>query len=177
MNMGVLGRSCGIILILLSLCSASGCDVFRRMAGRPTAVELEEMRIEKLMQEEAVRQRRVDSLARVQAEKEDSIAIMDSLAQIKGTILNPTEMGGLFTTRLDSRYYVVVGSFKSRHNAEALFSEVKDKGYSPILVNFRNGFNAIAIMPSDDLREIFHSLKKVKAESFCPEDVWILVNE
>ena len=102
---------------------------------------------------------------------------MDSLAQIRGTILNPSEMGGLFTTRLDSRYYIVVGSFRSRHNAEALFSTVSEKGYSPILVNFRNGFNSIAISPTDSLREAFRSLKSVREEAFCPDDVWILVNE
>ena len=151
--------------------------MFRSLAGRPTAEELELMRIEKLKAEEAVRQARIDSLARRQAELEDSLAIMDSLAQIRGTILNPSEMGGLFTTRLDSRYYIVVGSFRSRHNAEALFEEVSDSGYVPILVSFRNGFNAIAISPSDDLHAVFHALKKVREEPFCPDDVWILVNE
>ena len=94
-----------------------------------------------------------------------------------GTILNPSDIGGLFTTRLDSRYYIVVGSFKSRENAESLLVSVKERGYSPVLISFRNGFNAIGIAPADDLHRIFLSLKKVREEDFCPEDVWILVNE
>lgn len=155
----------------------AGCDMFRSLAGRPTAEEVELLRIEKLKAEEAVRQARVDSLTRLQAEIEDSLAIMDSLSQIQGTILNPSEMGGLFTTKLDSRYYIVVGSFRSRFNAESLFEEVGKKGYSPILINFRNGFNSIAISPTDSLREAFHALKAIKSETFCPNDVWILVNE
>ena len=175
--MGILKRTCGILLLLGTLAASSGCDMFRRMAGRPTAEELEQLRIEQLIREEAVRRQRIDSLARIQTAKEDSIAVMDSLSQIKGTILNPSGMGGLFTTRLDSRYYIVVGSFKSRHNAEALFEEVSDSGYVPILVSFRNGFNAIAISPSDDLHAVFHALKKVREVPFCPDDVWILVNE
>lgn len=177
MYMEIHGRICAVLLSLVLLLPLSGCDMFRRLAGRPTAEELEKLRIEKLVKEEAVRRQRIDSLARVQAEKEDSIAILDSLAQVRGTILNPSEMGGLFTTRLDSRYYIVVGSFKSRHNAESLFEEVEEAGYTPILVNFRNGFNAVAIAPSNDLRGIFNSLKTVRQEPFCPDDVWILVNE
>lgn len=176
-RMEIIHRICGIFLAVLLLQSLSGCDMFRRMGGRPTAADLERLKLEKLAAEEAASQRRIDSLARVQAEKEDSIAILDSLAQMKGTILNPSEMGGLFTTRLDSKYYIVVGSFRSRHNAETLFEEVSGKGYVPILVNFRNGFNAVAISPSNNLRSVFNSLKRVKEESFCPADVWILVNE
>ncbi len=175
--MKTLYRTVFAVLSLAAVFSLGGCDMFRKLAGRPTAEELEMMRIEKLKAEEAVRQARVDSLAAVQKEKEDSIAIMDSLAQIQGTILNPSSLGGLFTTKLDSRYYIVVGSFKSRHNAEALFSKVSEKSYNPILVSFRNGFNAVAVSPANTLREAFHSLKQVKAEPFCPDDVWILVNE
>ncbi len=170
-------RTAVIISAVSMLLPLAGCDMFRSLAGRPTAEEVELMRIEKLKAEEAVRRHRVDSLARLQAEMEDSLAIMDSLSQIQGTILNPSEMGGLFTTRLDSRYYIVVGSFRSRHNAESLFSEVSANGYHPILINFRNGFNSIAVSPSDSLREAFRALKTVKAEPFCPDDVWILVNE
>ena len=162
---------------LILLLPLGGCDMFRRLAGRPTAEEIELMKIEKLKQEEAVRRHRIDSLAAVQREKEDSIAIMDSLAQIKGTVLNPSEIGGLFTTKLDFKYYIVVGSFKSRHNAESLLSTVAEKGYKPILISFRNGFNAIAVAPTNSLREAFSSLKNVRTEAFCPDDVWILVNE
>ena len=175
--MEILNRTIVMALAVMVLLPLGGCDMFRRLAGRPTAEEIEMMRIEKLKQEEAVRRHRIDSLAKVQKEKEDSIAIMDSLAQLKGTVLNPSEIGGLFTTKLDSRYYIVVGAFKSRHNAEALFSEVSAEGYSPILVSFRNGFNAIAIAPANNLRDAFASLKAVKTEKFCPDDVWILVNE
>ncbi len=176
-EMKILKRIIGISLVFLLLLPAGGCDALRKLAGRPTAEEIELMRIEKLKQEEAVRRHRIDSLARVQKEKEDSLAIMDSLAQIKGTILNPSEIGGLFTTKLDFRYYIVVGSFRSRHNAEALFSEVSQRGYHPVLISFRNGFNAVSVSPTNSLGEAFSSLKKVRTENFCPDDVWILVNE
>lgn len=165
------------LLSVLSLFSLAGCDMFRRLAGRPTAEEVEQMRIEQLKLEEARHRFKVDSLKKVEKALADSIAVLDSIKQMHGTILNPSEIGGLFTTKLDYRYYIVVGAFKSRVNAEELLSEVKEYGYAPILINFRNGFNAIGISPTDDILGAFHSLKKVREEKFCPEDVWILVNE
>ena len=166
-----------LLLSALSLLTLGGCDMFRRLAGRPTAKELEQIKMEMLLRQEAQQVARIDSLRRVEKALSDSIAVLDSIRQLHGTILNPSEIGGLFTTRLDFRYYIVVGAFKDRANAENLLSEVREKGYSPVLINFRNGFNAIAISPSDDLHAVFHALKKVREEPFCPDDVWILVNE
>lgn len=155
----------------------SGCDMFRKLAGRPTSEELEIMRMEKIQAEEQRHRFILDSLERRQKEIRDSLAVLDSLMQLKGTILNPSEVGGLFTTKLDARYYVVVGAFKNRKNAEELLERVSTEKYNPILISFRNGFNAIAISPTNSLPEAFQMLKTVKNEAFCPDDVWILVNE
>lgn len=166
-----------VLLAVSLLLMAGGCDMFRRLAGRPTEKELETMRLELLMQQETEHRARIDSLKKVEKALSDSIAVLDSIRQLHGTILNPSEIGGLFTTRLDFRYYIVVGAFKSRSNAESLLSVVKEEGYAPVLISFRNGFSAIGITPADDLQSVLRSLKKVKEEAFCPEDVWILVNE
>lgn len=166
-----------IAILLASSLLFSGCDMFRRMAGRPTAEELDRMRIEMMARKEAEHQARIDSLRQVERRLSDSLAILDSLRQMHGTILNPSEMGGLFTTRLNARYYVVVGSFRSRNNAESLFRTVSEDGFSPVLINFRNGFNAVAIAPADNLRDVLDSMRDIRSRDFCPEDVWILVNE
>lgn len=170
------------VALLLSVLVLTGCDGFRRLAGRPTSEELEQMRAELLRREEAEReaaayQARIDSLRRVEQAVADSLAVLDSLRQMRGTILNPSAMGGLFTTKLDYRYYIVVGAFTVRSNAETLLTQVQKAGYTGTLVNFRNGYNAIGVCPTDHLPSAFASLKKVKTESFCPPDVWILVNE
>ena len=166
-----------IITLLAAALLFSGCDMFRRIAGRPTGDELDRMRIEMMAEREARLQARIDSLRRVEKMAADSLLILDSLRQMNGTILNPSDMGGLFTTKLESRYYIIVGSFLDRSNAETFFRKVSGSGYVPVLINFRNGFNAVGVAPSDNLREVLGSLKKVKGETFCPSDVWILVNE
>lgn len=166
-----------ILMLVIPSFIVSGCDMFRKLAGRPTAEELDAIRMEKMRLEELAHQERIDSLRQVEKAISDSISVLDSIRQMHGTILNPSDIGGLFTTRLSARYYIVVGAFKSRSNAEVLLSTVKEKGYSPVLISFRNGFNAIGISPADDLLSAFQQLKKVKNEHFCPDDVWILVNE
>ena len=133
--------------------------------------------MERALAQEAMHQARIDSLKKVEKQLADSLAILDSLRQMNGTILNPSKMGGLFTTKLDSRYYIVVGAMKQRANAEKLLKEVQSKGYVATLISFRNGFNAVGICRTDNLNQAFLSLKKVKEEPFCPPDVWILVNE
>ena len=166
-----------IIAVAAVLVLGTGCDAFRRLAGRPTSAEIEAMRVERALAQEAMHQARIDSLKKVEKQLADSLAILDSLRQMNGTILNPSKMGGLFTTKLDSRYYIVVGAMKQRANAEKLLKEVQSKGYVATLISFSNGFNAVGICRTDNLNQAFLSLKKVKEEPFCPPDVWILVNE
>ena len=154
----------------------TGCDFMRKLAGRPTAEEVEMMRIEILRAEEAALQARLDSLE--QRMIKDSLAALDSIRQLGGSILNPAKLGGLFATKLESRYYIILGSFRSRANAEALFNVAKDAGYRPALITFgKGGLIAVGVCPVNRLSDAFASLNEVKKESFCPKDVWILVNE
>ena len=175
-----------LALTVLAILTTS-CDFMRKVTGRPTSSDLEQIRLEvaeleRIKAEQKAEQLRLDSLVAARAEMKarmiaDSLAVLDSLRQMNGTILNPTELGGLYTTKLDSRYYIVVGSFRRRVNAEKLFTQVSDADYQPILISFRNGFNAVGICPNDKLSAVFNDLKAVRKERFCPSDVWILLNE
>ena len=165
------------MIIAASVFVLTGCDFFRSLAGRPTSRELEMKRIEIMKAEEAAHQARLDSIKREHMAVQDSIAMLDSISQQGGTILNPSTLGGLFTTKLEARYYIVVGSFRSRNNAELLFRKASDKGYSPALISFRNGLIAVGLCPVNNLKEALAALRTVRKESFCPSDVWILVNE
>lgn len=166
-----------LLVIIVSALSMTGCDFFRILAGRPTSEDIENKKVEIMRAEEAALQFRLDSLKHAQQMVEDSLAVLDSLKQQCGTILNPSALGGLFTTKLEADYYIVVGAFNVRSNAERLLKSVADRGYVPVLINFRNGKNAVGLCPSNSLQEIFIALKEVKEEPFCPPDVWILENK
>ena len=161
----------------MSLLSLTGCDMFRKIAGRPTSADIEQLKVE-LCEKEMRYRARLDSLEREKQILADSLAVIDSLKQLGGTILSTTAHGGLFTTKLESRYYIIVGAFMRRSNAERLYRTISSTDrYKALIVNFRNGFNAVALAPSNTLKEAFSNLKAIKKEKFCPEDVWVLINE
>lgn len=166
-----------ILLLAASMLTFTGCDFFRTLAGRPTSAEIEARRLEILRAEEAAIQARLDSMKVVEQVMRDSLAALDSIRQYGGTILNPAKLGGLFATKLDARYYIIVGSFRSRSNAEALLVKAADRGYAPALISFRNGMVAVGLCPVNCLKDAMAALKEVKKETFCPSDVWILLNE
>ena len=166
-----------IILMAASMLMLTGCDFFRKLAGRPTSEDIQAKRLELLRAQEAVEQARLDSLRREKQVVLDSIAALDSIKQQGGTILNPAKLGGLFATRLEARYYIIVGCFRQRTNAEILLNKVSEVGYQPALISFRNGMIAVGLCPVNTLPDALTSLKTVKEEPFCPSDVWILVNE
>ena len=173
-----------VILILVSAALVlSGCDFVRTLAGRPTSDDLEVKRSTIERAENVARyQARIDSLERVRAHLADSLAeldkyLLDSLSQTKGTILNPTKMGGLYTTKLASRYYIVVGAFRTRSYAERKLNECNKAGYTATIISFRNGLLAVSVCPSNSLNETLKKLRELRGNGICPEDGWILVNE
>lgn len=173
--------------ILLSLCAAtllvSSCDFFRFLAGHPTSEEIETKRLEmERIQEEIRLQAELDSLEEVRQRMADSLAalethLLDSLSQIKGTILNPSKLGGLYTTKLEAHYSIIVGAFRTRSYAERKLKQCAEAGYTATIVSFRNGLLAISVCPSDSLSETVQKLRELRGNGICPKDGWILVNE
>lgn len=164
-------RKAVLLGVFLSLFLLTGCDMFRRMAGRPTSDELQlrKMEIDK-------REKEIELMKLEQARIADSLAILDSVRNLCGNVLDMSELGGVYTTDLTSRYYIVVGAFKRQSNAMMLVEKATNSGYLPVFISFKNGLSAVAVSPTDKLTDALLSLKAVKCEDFCPEDVWILVN-
>ncbi len=172
-----------ILSVALAAVLLSGCDFVRSLAGRPTSAQLEEKRIaiERVRAEE--RQRALmDSLEKVRQRMADSLAalevhLLDSLSQAKGTILNPSKLGGLYTTRLDAHYYIIVGAFRTRSYAERKLTKCNEAGLTATIISFRNGLLAVGVCPSDSLNDTVRRLRELRGNGICPEDGWILVNE
>ena len=171
-----------IILLALTLLCTSSCDFVRTLAGRPTSAQVEQLRLEQLAAEQARYQARLDSMARVEKQMADSLAaleahLLDSLSQVNGTILNPAKLGGLFTTKLETRYCIVVGAFRGRYYADRKLKACNEAGYKASIISFKNGLMAVAVCPSDDLNETLKTLKQLRGKGVCPPDSWILVNK
>ena len=172
-----------IIVVLALVTLLSSCDFIRTIAGRPTSAQIEQMRQEQMAAQEARHQATLDSLAKVEKQMADSLEalekhLLDSLSQAQGTVLNPAKLGGLYTTKLEAKYCIVVGAFRNRAYAERKLTQCKEAGYnSASIISFRNGLMAVAVCPSDSLAETVKTLKQLRGQGICPPDSWILINQ
>jgi hypothetical protein len=171
-----------LIILLALITFVSSCDFIRSLAGRPTSEQLDQIRVERMAAQEARHQATIDSMEVVRKHLADSLEkreafLLDSLTQAKGTILNPSKMGGLYTTKLEARYCIVVGAFRMRSNAERKLKECNNAGYTATIISFRNGLLAVSVCPSNSLSETLTNLKQLRGKGVCPPDSWILVNE
>ena len=72
------------------------------------------------------------------------------------------------------RYYVIMGAFSSRENAERYAQRIKSYGYETEFFGFTEGRTAVGIGGTDDPEEVKAFMKELKGQDFCPEGVWIL---
>lgn len=165
------------VLAVFVMLALTGCDFMRKLAGRPTSEDIEKARIERLLAEEEALKQALDSLKEEKQAVQDSIDALELFVQQGGTVLNPSKLGGLYTTKLQYKYYVIIGAFRARSNAEALLTRAETAGYKPVLISFRNGLLAVGLCPVEERTSAVDMVDRIRKEPFCPSDVWILVNE
>ncbi len=145
-----------IAVMTLVATAVTGCDFFRRLAGRPDS-EWIEAKAEAIRQEEEALRIRQDSLERARKAETDSLAAADSVR--------------LANHRY--RFCVILGSFSSKENAERYVEEIAAKGYKCELLTFRNS-TAVGVCPTDDEAQAKKSLEELQRQDFCPNGAWIL---
>ncbi|MGN0201594.1 MAG: SPOR domain-containing protein [Candidatus Cryptobacteroides sp.] len=167
-----------LIVVLLPLLTAvTGCDFFRKLAGRPTSVEIA------VMEEELrIRQEAADKAARDSAEAAQALAryVADSTAAaeyLKGEkFFGPDRFGGIPSASGLPKYQIILGAFSKPANAERFTARLRELGYGAVGIPFGNGFTGVGICGTADIVSLADSLREVKGKDFCPEGVWILEN-
>ena len=176
-------RKISLLALVASMPLFQGCDFFRRVAGRPDSEELAAIRSEVLCQQAAERdsvaavRAREDSLKAARAREEDSLRTLKAVRSLSGNILSVSSLGGFADGEALNRYYIVLGSYKFTSNANTLAQKADNAGFRTVLVKMKNGLTVVAVDPSDRISDVLASLRKVRPQDFCPEDVWVLVNE
>ena len=158
---------------ILMTCS---CDMFRRMAGRPTSAELEQKRVQ-IEEFEAAEQARIAAEMLAKQKTADSLATLDSMLNCGIPIKTTNQISPSAKSQLGHRYYVMIGAFGDGSNAAKLQKKVQDAGFEAVLIPYRNGMTGVGLCPSDDLASIYRPLMAVKQQAFCPKGVWVLDNE
>ncbi len=167
-----------LLLISIMLVSLTGCDFLRALAGRPSSKDIEEKRIAIIKAEEENLQNHLDSI-RIAGEKiiQDSLAAFDSLKAWGVTMNGADRMAVASGTELGFRYYIIVGAFGDNLNARKMFNKASEKGYNPVLINSCKGMVAVGLAPTDRIVSLKESYERLRTESFCPKDAWIMINE
>lgn len=161
------------LLVLLSL-SLSSCDLFRKIAGRPTSADIEK-KSSALEMEQKAHNDRLDSLKLLQTQISDSLAALDSIRLQGSSIVEARQLTDQEKSRLPYSYYVIVGAFGNPENAGRFAQQASEAGYPSTLIRYRNGFTAVGVCPTDRIVDAYESLKTVRQSGFCP-DAWILNN-
>ena len=182
-----------ILLAIVVMMTITGCDFFRKLAGRPTSAEIEVKRQEMVadLEAKAARQKAIeDSLALVARNEADSIEACRYIQENKIRIYTAASLGGIAYDEYEEmvvdppldvtfdggNYRVIVGSFKEKRNADRKRTEigmVRDEFWAHHVV-FRNGMIAVATEPHDQIQGAVSGIHSLKGCGVCPEDVWIL---
>ena len=166
-------RYIALLWLVLMVCS---CDFFRSLAGRPTSADIDRIKTERSLQE-AREQVVRDSLEQVERNRARLAAYSDSLRNSDIVIMTPERVHSVKADDLLHNYYIMIGSFSSEENADKLVDKVAASGYEAVKMTSVNGRYLVAVNPSDNPEEVYHSINKLKKETFCPADVWIYSKE
>ena len=167
-------KSISLLLLGSLVVLSSGCDLFRKIAGRPLSSDIEAKRA-LIEGSDSLHRLRLDSLIMVQKQISDSLSSLDSLTLVRSSLLATRSLKPESRAALSSRYYVIVGTFSKSDNALKFSQNCLDKGYESYLIQYSNGFTAVGICPANSLSKAYSSLQAVRSSSFCP-DAWILEN-
>ncbi|MBP5217402.1 MAG: SPOR domain-containing protein [Bacteroidales bacterium] len=162
------------VLILLPVAlTATGCDFFRMLAGRPTSAQIAAM-AEAIRLEESARI--ADSLRKaltdttpvqVAAEPQEVPA-----AAVPQVAVTPAPAPAAPTDDL-KRFYIVMASFGKVANARNYASSLEAKGY-PATILKRGGYQVVAVCGTDDEAAVKQSFDEIRRQDFCPQGVWII---
>ena len=165
-----------IVTFAVMACLLGGCDFLRQLAGRPTSREIE-ARLARIERAEEARQRQQDSLEALQRHLSDSLAREDSLRQAAGSLLSLRSIPLDAKKRLEYRYYLMIGAFRTPAYAQKQAARARKAGCEVTLIPFADGVTGVGICPSNSLSKVYDAMYRLQWEPFYPDDAWVLVNE
>ena len=163
------------VIAFFALCVCS-CDFVRGIAGRPTSRDIEDIKF-KLAVAAAEKERRalLDDDDEYEAEEtaadvpcEEEFLVPEGIKLSSSRLVR--DPGSL------PRYLIIVGAFGNEANARTVADRANEAGHEAVFIPYTNGLVAVGLCPTDDLKTVCETLERLRGESFCPSDAWILEN-
>ncbi len=166
-----------ILVLLCAALMAGSCDFMRKVAGRPTSAELQEMVAAREQEKEQTASAEQERLKREQERQyqADSLFAVQTMESIVFNRLSDLNVSVI--TDLPAKYNVVIGAFSEASNAEKLIAQLKEAGYEASPMRYRSGKTAVLVCSSDSFVELGKSFASLQKEKYCPKDVWVIVKE
>ena len=186
------------VLILLPVAlTVTGCDFFRRLAGRPTSDQIaamaEAIRLEESARiADSLRRAVADTSAAQVAESQEAPAVAPAPAATVPATPAPTPAATVpAATAVQTapaatpepvapappddlkRFYIVMASFGKVSNARNYAATLEAKGY-PATILKRGGYQVVAVCGTDDEAAVNKSFDEIRRQDFCPQGVWII---
>ena len=179
------------MLLVAVTMSVTGCDFFRKVAGRPTSELIEAKRQEMMADLEVKAERKQamqDSLELAVKNESDSIEAIRFMEENTVRVYPSSGLGGVLEDGLKdfdsydgTLYRVIVGSFRDQANADKMVKKIDEVGESIDLwahqIKMRNGMIAVAVRPTNRIQSAVAGIDDLKNCGVCPPDVWILKME
>lgn len=162
-----------ILVLLLAAVLLSGCDFFRKIAGRPLSADIEAKR-ELIQCEQAAHQRRLAALDSLNKHIADSLAHLDSIKLSSKAVIASRPLSQNTLSQLIHQYYIIIGAFGQASNADKAVLKASTEGLDPIIIEYANGTKAVGVKATDKLSEAYILLDQVV--KLYP-DAWILNNK
>lgn len=186
------------VLILLPVAlTVTGCDFFRRLAGRPTSDQIaamaEAIRLEESARiADSLRRAVADTSAAQVAESQEAPAVAPAPAAPAPATPAPAPAATVPAATAAQtapaatpepvapapsddlkRFYIVMASFGKVSNARNYAATLEAKGY-PATILKRGGYQVVAVCGTDDEAEVNKSFDEIRRQDFCPQGVWII---
>ncbi len=78
---------------------------------------------------------------------------------------------------VSNRYYVIIGSFKSRENAVNYQEELKEKGFESNLLRNEEGFYRVSVKSTDEMLDARSEIMSIRTNYPEHADTWLLIRK
>ena len=156
---------------------ASGCDTFRKMAGRTTSEDIELKRdlVEAAqLAQQLAEQARQDSIEASRKHIADSLAANQAMLDSGLPVKTTKQVSATVKARMERRYRIIIGAFANADNARRMQKQAEAVGVETELIPYVNGITAVGVGPSDDIASLYGPYMLVKDQPFCPKGIWIM---
>lgn len=109
-----------------------------------------------------------------------SLALMlafSSCKSIKDLVVKEEKVEVVNKSIVKQTYYVIIGSFSEKANADKYMTEIKGKQFSPVLLRNAEGLYRVSVYSTNSERAARQQISTIRQNHPVHKDVWLLISK